>query len=68
MNKLQVIENVNLNEVFVLSEIQAKTRYGIGKGKLFKIADEAGAVVRTGKTRKGYLRTVLDEYFLRQAE
>lgn len=68
MNKLQTIENVNLNEVFVLSELQAKTRYNIGKGYLFEIADSAGAVVRTGTQRKGYLRERLDDYFRQKAE
>lgn len=68
MNKLETIENVNLNEIFVLDRLQAQTRYGIGRDLLSKIADEAGAVVRTGTQRKGYLRERLDDYFRMKAE
>lgn len=66
--ELQVDENINLNEILILSEIQAKTRYGIGRNKLLKIADEAGAIVRFSSRKKGYLREVLDDYFRRMAE
>jgi len=68
MNKLQTMENVDLNEVFVLSEMQAKTRYNVGRNRLFEIANNAGAVVRTGTQRKGYLRERLDDYFRMKAE
>lgn len=68
MNVLQVKENISLNEVLVLSELQAKTRYNIGRNRLLDIANEAGAVVRIGGRKNGYLREVLDEYFRRRAE
>ena len=68
MKTLQVHENVSLNEVLVLSEPQAKTRYNIGRNRLLDIANEAGAVVRIGCRKNGYLREVLDDYFRRKAE
>mgnify|MGYP001032863151 CR=1 FL=1 len=64
---LQVKENVSLNEIVILSELQAKTRYNIGRGKLLKFANDAGAIVRIGRSN-GYLREVLDDYFRRKAE
>lgn len=68
MKALQVNENVSLNEVMVLSEPQAKTRYNIGRNRLLDITNEAGAVVRIGCRKNGYLREVLDDYFRRKAE
>lgn len=68
MRALQVNENVSMNEVLVLSELQAKTRYNIGRNTLLDIANEAGAVVRLGCRKNGYLREVLDDYFRRMAE
>lgn len=68
MNVLQVNEDISLNEVLVLSELQAKTRYNIGRNRFLDIANEAGAVVRIGCRKNGYLREVLDEYFRRRAE
>ena len=68
MKTLQVNENVSLNEVLVLSEPQEKTRYNIGRNRLLDIANEAGAVVRIGCRKNGYLREVLDDYFRRKAE
>ncbi len=68
MRALQVNENVNMNEVLVLSELQAKTRYNIGRSRLLDVANEAGAVVRLGCRKNGYLREVLDDYFRRMAE
>lgn len=68
MNKLQTDERITLNEILILSEVQAKTRYNIGRGRLLKIADEAGAIVRIGNRKNGYLREVLDDYFKRFAE
>ncbi len=68
MRVLEVNKNVNLNEVFVLSEAQTKTRYNIGRNNLLRIADEAGAVTRTGTKKKGYVRQILDEYFMRHTE
>ncbi len=66
--ELQTDRNISLNEILILSEIQAKTRYGIGRNKLLKIADEAGAIVRFSSRKKGYLREVLDKYFTSLAE
>ncbi len=68
MRALKVNENVNLNEVFVLSEAQAKTRYNIGRNNLLRVADEAGAVVKVGTKKKGYVREILDGYFMRHTE
>ncbi|MCI9542312.1 MAG: hypothetical protein HFG39_14985 [Lachnospiraceae bacterium] len=68
MRALQVNENVSMNEVLVLSELQAKTRYNIGRSRLLDVANEAGAVVRLGSRKNGYLREVLDDYFRRMAE
>ncbi len=68
MRALQVNENISMNEVLVLSELQAKTRYNIGRSRLLDVANEAGAVVRLGSRKNGYLREVLDDYFRRMAE
>lgn len=68
MRTLNVNENVSLNEVLILSEIQAKTRYNVGRNRLLDIANEAGAVVRIGCRKNGYLRERLDEYFRMKAE
>ncbi len=68
MRKLQVNENVSLNDVIVLSELQAKTRYNIGRNRLLELANDAGAIIKIGCRRNGYLREVLDDYFRRHAE
>ncbi len=68
MRALKVNENINLNEVFVLTEAQAKTRYNIGRNNLLRVADEAGAVTRVGTKKKGYVREILDGYFMRHTE
>lgn len=68
MRKLQTDERVGLNDILVLSEMQAKTRYGIGRNKLLKIADHTGAVIRISERKKGYSREVLDDYFRSLAE
>ncbi len=68
MNILQINEKISLNEILVLSELQAKTRYNIGRNRLLDIANEAGAVVRIGCRKNGYLREVLDDYFRSKAE
>lgn len=68
MRKLQTDERVGLNDILVLSEMQAKTRYNIGRNRLLDIANEAGAVVRIGCRKNGYLRERLDEYFRMKAE
>ncbi len=68
MRKLQVNENVSLNDVIVLSEVQAKTRYNVGRNRLLELANDAGAIIKIGCRRNGYLREVLDDYFRRHAE
>lgn len=59
--------SVDLNQVENLTELQAKTRYSVGRNNLLKISDEAGAVVRVGIKRL-YSRQILDEYFRRHTE
>lgn len=68
MSAIQIDNNVSLNEILVLNEMQAKTRYNIGRGSLLDVANEAGAVVRLGCRKNGYLREVLDDYFRSKAE
>ena len=68
MRKLQVNENVSLNDVIVLSEVQAKTRYNVGRNRLLELANAAGAIIKIGCRRNGYLMEVLDDYFRRHAE
>lgn len=60
-------KNISLNDVFIMDEMQAKTRYSIGRSRLLEAARDAGAIVKNG-CKYGYLRPVLDEYFLRKAE
>lgn len=67
MPKLNTGLTVSLNEVELLTEQQARTRYNIGRGSLLKLSDEIGAVVRIGNKRN-YSRRKLDEYFYRIAE
>lgn len=67
MPKLKTEITINLNETINLTEQQARARYNIGRNSLFKISDEAGAVVRIGKKRL-YSRRVLDEYFATNVE
>ena len=68
MHKLQTYNtteqetNVNLNDVLLLNVMQAKTRYGIGKSTLTRVADEADAIVRVGR-RCLFKRKTLDDYF-----
>lgn len=65
--KLHTDSSVDLNSIENLSELQAKTRYSVGRNNLLKIADEAGAVVKVGVKRL-YSRRVLDDYFKRHTE
>ena len=65
---VQIVNKIGLDEIFLLDEPQAKTRYNIGRNRLLDIANEAGAVVRIGCRKNGYLREVLDDYFRRKAE
>lgn len=68
MRALKTDKEISLNEILILTEIQAKTRYSCGRNRLLEVAEEAGAVVRIGNKKKGYLREVLDDYFRRKAE
>ena len=61
-NTVERNASVNLDDVFLLDTMQAKTRYNIGRSSLTSIADSAGAVVRVGR-RRLFSRQVLDEYF-----
>ncbi len=61
-------EKASLNEIINLTEAQAKTRYNIGRDRLKKIAEEAGAVYYVGSSIRLYSRPILDEWFTRHAE
>lgn len=63
----KVNKDVSLNDIFIMDEMQAKTRYSMGRNRLLEAAREAGAIVKNG-CKYGYLRPVLDEYFLKKAE
>lgn len=65
---VQIVNKIGLDEIFLLDEMQAKTRYNIGRNTLLKIAGEAGAIVRIGSRKNLYGRQVLDEYFKRRME
>ncbi len=65
---LAKVEKVSLNEVVNLTEQQAKTRYNIGRDRLKKIAEEAGAVYYIGSTVRLYSRPILDEWFIKHTE
>lgn len=68
MPKLKIDEIQNLNSVFILNEMQAKQRYNVGRARLVEIANECGAMIKSGCRKNGYLRERLDDYFRRQAE
>ncbi len=64
---LQTDKGISLDSVENLTELQAKTRYNIGRNNLLRVSDEAGAVVRAGIKRL-YSRQILDDYFRRHTE
>lgn len=53
---------ITLNEITLLSKMQAVTRYNLGAASIRKIADECGAVIHIGK-RVLYHRQTIDDYF-----
>lgn len=53
---------VTLNDVVLLSKMQAVTRYNLGATSIRQIADDCGAVVYIGR-RVLYHRQTMDEYF-----
>lgn len=58
---------VTLDEIMLLSRMQATTRYNLGAATIRKVADECGAIVHIGK-RVVYHRQILDDYFMSIAE
>lgn len=66
--RLQTDSSVSLSSIEILTELQAKTRYNVGRNKLLEIADKAGAVIKVSERKKGYSREVLDDYFRRRTE
>ncbi len=53
---------ITLDEIMLLSRIQATTRYNLGAASIRKVADECGAIVHIGR-RVVYHRQILDDYF-----
>lgn len=58
---------LTLDEIMLLSKMQAITRYNLGATTIRKVADECGAIVHIGK-RVVYHRQILDDYFMSIAE
>lgn len=65
---LAKVEKVSLNEVINLTEAQAKTRYNIGRDRLKKVAEQAGAVYYIGSATRLYSRPILDDWFIKHTE
>ena len=53
---------ITLNEITLLSKMQAVTRYNLGASSIRKVAEDCGALVRIGK-RVAYHRQTLDDFF-----
>lgn len=53
---------ISLNEITLLSKMQAVTRYNLGVSSIRRIAEDCGALVRIGK-RVAYHRQTLDDFF-----
>ncbi len=53
---------ITLNEITLLSKMQAVTRYNLGASSIRRIAGDCGALVRIGK-RVVYHRQTLDDFF-----
>ena len=53
---------ITLNEITLLSKMQAVTRYNLGASSIRRIAEDCGALVRIGK-RVAYHRQTLDDFF-----
>lgn len=58
---------LTLDEIMLLSKMQAITRYNLGATTIRKVADECGAIVHIGK-RVVFHRQILDDYFMSIAE
>lgn len=58
---------ITLDEIMLLSRMQATTRYNLGAATIRKVANECGAIVHIGK-RVVYHRQILDDYFMSIAE
>lgn len=58
----QTETRITLNEITLLSKMQAVTRYNLGAASIRKIADECGAVIHIGR-RVLYHRQIMDDYF-----
>ena len=58
---------ITLDEIMLLSRMQATTRYNLGVATIRKVANECGAIVHIGK-RVVYHRQILDDYFMSIAE
>lgn len=59
---IQQINRISLDDVTLLTKLQAATRYNIGCGTIKKISDDIGATVFIGK-KILFHRQTLDEYF-----
>lgn len=53
---------ITLNEITLLSKMQAVTRYNLGASSIRKVAEDCGALARIGK-RVAYHRQTLDDFF-----
>ena len=58
---------ITLNEITLLSKMQAATRYNLGASSIQRIAKDCGALVHIGK-RVVYRRQTLDDFFENIAE
>ena len=58
-------QEVNLNQIVLLTIDQAKTRYNIGRNNIKVLADKIGAAVPVGESggKILYVRKKLDNYF-----
>ena len=52
---------ITLNEITLLSKMQAVTRYNLGASSIRKVAEDCGALVRIGK-RVAYHRQTPDDF------
>lgn len=58
----QTEPRITLNEITLLSKMQAVTRYNLGASSIRRVAKDCGALVRIGK-RVVYHRQTLDDFF-----
>ena len=58
---------ITLDEIMLLSRMQATTRYNLGVATIRKVANDCGAIVDIVK-RVVYHRLILDDYFMSIAE